>query len=116
VLTSHELRSDSATGSTTITAQLVVNGEHVTVLGEGNGPIDAFVHALRSGLGSTIDVLDYAEHAMGQGSQATAVAYVETSVEGGPDGGSVKWGVGTDPSTITAALRAVLNAHERQRG
>jgi 2-isopropylmalate synthase len=111
-LTSHELRSDSASGSTSITAQLVVDDQAVTVMGEGNGPIDAFVHALHAGLGSSIDVLDYAEHAMGQGSQATAVAYVETSVAGG----AVKWGVGTDPSTITAALRAVLNAHERHQG
>ena len=68
-----------------------------------------FVHALRKDLGSTIDVLDYAEHAMGQGSEATAVAYVETTAADG----EVRWGVGTDPSTITAALRAVLNAHER---
>jgi len=110
-LESHELRSDSASGRTTITAQLVADGEHLTVVGDGNGPIDAFVHAVRTGLRSTIDVLDYAEHAMGQGSEATAVAYVETSA----NGGSVKWGVGTDPSTITAALRAVLNAHERHQ-
>ena len=110
-LRSHELRSDSATGRTAITAQLVVDGEPVTVDGEGNGPIDAFVHALRSGLGARSTCVDYAEHAMGQGSEATAVAYVETS-----DGdGTVKWGVGTDPSTITAALRAVLNAHERHQ-
>ena len=33
--------------------------------GEGNGPIDAFVHALRDGLGADLDVLDYAEHAIG---------------------------------------------------
>jgi 2-isopropylmalate synthase len=108
-LTSHELRSDSE-GATTITAQLVVNGAPVTVTGSGNGPIDAFVHALRSGLDSTIDVTDYAEHAMGSGSQATAVAYVETRDEKG----TVMWGVGTDPSTVTASLRAVLNAHDRQ--
>jgi 2-isopropylmalate synthase len=105
------LRSDSA-GTTSITAQLVVDGAPVTVSGEGNGPIDAFVHALRNGLGSTVDVLDYAEHAMGQGSKATAVAYVETSAADG----SVLWGVGTDPSTVTASLRAVLNAHERHAG
>ncbi len=108
-LTSHELRSDSASGRTSITAQLVIDGEPLTIIGEGNGPIDAFVRALRSGAGATLDVTDYAEHAMGQGSQATAVAYVETiSAEHG-----ILWGVGTDPSTITASLRAVLNAHER---
>ena len=109
VLSSHELRSDSASGRTTITAQLVVDGVAVTISGEGNGPIDAFVHALRQGIGSTIDLLDYAEHAMGKGSEATAVAYVETSAASG----EVRWGVGTDPSTVTAALRAVLHAHER---
>ena len=65
--------------------------------------------SLRQGLASTIDVLDYAEHAIGKGSEATAVAYVETSSAGG----DVRWGVGTDPSTVTAALRAVLHAHER---
>jgi 2-isopropylmalate synthase len=109
VLSSHELRSDSASGRTTITAQLAVDGVAVTISGEGNGPIDAFVHALRQGIGSTIDLLDYAEHAMGKGSEATAVAYVETSAASG----EVRWGVGTDPSTVTAALRAVLHAHER---
>ncbi|MEN9822774.1 MAG: 2-isopropylmalate synthase [Actinomycetota bacterium] len=109
-LSSHELRSNSE-GRTSITAQLVVDGEHRTVTGEGNGPIDAFVHALRSGLASSIDVLDYSEHAIGQGSEAMAVAYVETTASTG----QVKWGVGTDPSTITAALRAVLSAHERQQ-
>jgi 2-isopropylmalate synthase len=62
-------------------------------------------------VGATLDVIDYAEHAMGQGSEALAVAYVETiSAEHG-----VLWGVGTDPSTITASLRAVLNAHERSQ-
>ena len=108
-LHSHELKSDSTSGTTTITAQLVVNGEHRTITGSGNGPIDAFVHAVREGLGTRIDVVDYAEHAMGQGSEATAVAYVETT-----DGaGNVRWGVGTDPNIITASFRAVLGAYER---
>ena len=110
-LESHELRSDSSTGRTSITAQLVVQGEHRTVTGEGNGPIDAFVRSLRTGLGATLDVVDYAEHAIGQGSEAMAVAYVETS----NGDGTIKWGVGKDPSTITAALRAVLAAHERHQ-
>jgi len=108
-LNSHELRSDSATGTTTITAQLVIDEQPITVQGKGNGPIDAFVRALREGLGATLDVVDYAEHAMGTGSEAMAVAYLETKTADG----DVLWGVGTDPSTITAALRAVLNAHER---
>ena len=110
-LNSHELHSDSATGRTSITAQLVVDDSPVTIIGEGNGPIDAFVHALADGIGAELNVLDYAEHAIGQGSEANAVAYVETSE---PEG-NVLWGVGVDPNIITASLRAVLNAHERHR-
>jgi 2-isopropylmalate synthase len=110
VLHSHELRSDSSSGRTSITAQMVVKGTASTITGEGNGPIDAFVNALRSGLSADIDVLDYAEHATGQGSEATAVAYVETT----DSDGNVLWGVGSDPNIITASLRAVLAAHERR--
>jgi 2-isopropylmalate synthase len=108
-LDSHELKSDS-TGATTITAQITVDGARQTVIGQGNGPIDAFVQGLRSGLGIDIDVLDYTEHALGAGADATAVAYVESTTSTG----SVKWGVGKDPNIITASLRAVLAAAERQ--
>ena len=108
-LDSHELKSDSS-GATTITAQIAVNGARQTVVGQGNGPIDAFVHGLRTGLGIDIDVLDYTEHSLGAGADATAVAYVESTTSKG----SVKWGVGTDPNIITASLRAVLAAAERQ--
>ena len=109
-LESHEMRSDSASGRTTITAQLVIGGEHKTISGEGNGPVDAFVHAMNSGLNTSIDVVDYSEHALGQGSEATAVAYVEMKVG---EGTETRWGVGRDPNTTSAVLRAVLGAFER---
>src|SRR4051794_28716237 len=71
----------------TVTAQLLVNGDHRTVNAEGNGPIAAFVHALRSGIGIDVEVLDYAEHAVSAGSEATAAAYVEVRDEDG----NVRW-------------------------
>jgi len=108
-LEGHEMRSDSVSGRTTITAQLVIDGKHTTVSGEGNGPVDAFVHAVNAGLNAQIDVVDYSEHAMGQGSEATAVAYVEMK-NGNSD---TRWGLGTDPNTTSAVLRAVLAAYER---
>jgi len=108
VLRSHELTS-GAEGSTAITAQVLVDGEARTVRGSGNGPIAAFVDAVRTDLGVTIDVLDYSEHSMGVGSDATAVAYVETE-DADHD---VRWGVGTDPNIITASLKAVLAAADR---
>ena len=110
-LVSHELRSDSATGNTEITAHIDINGTRQTFTAKGNGPIDAFVRAIRGEFSGNLDVRDYTEHALGQGSQATAVAYVET----GDDNGHTRWGVGIDPNTITASLRAVLNAFERHQ-
>jgi 2-isopropylmalate synthase len=110
LLRSHELvtREDD---TTTITAQLSVDGGATTVTGTGNGPIAAFVHAVSSGLGIEIDVVDYHEHSMGRGADASAVAYVE-SVDAS---NTVRWGIGTDPNIITASLRAVLAAAERAR-
>jgi 2-isopropylmalate synthase len=107
-LEAHELVSDS--GTTRITARLSVGGATRTVAGSGNGPIAAFVDALRTSLGIEIDVVDYAEHALGQGASAGAVAYVET-VDGE---GTPRWGVGTDSNIVTASLRAVLSALARR--
>jgi len=109
-LRGHDLVSGDGGDGTRITAQLVVDGTPRTVTGTGNGPIAAFVDALRSGLGVEIDVVDYAEHALGQGADATAVAYVETIARDG----SLWWGVGTHANIITASLRAVLSALARQ--
>ncbi len=96
---------------TTVTAQLLVDGEPRTVMGEGNGPIDALVGALRSELGVEFGVKDYSEHALTAGSEASAVAYVEAE---GPDG-STWWGVGMDSSILEASLHAVVSAADRAR-
>ncbi len=104
-LRSSELSSTSD-GESTITAQLLVRDAPTTVTGSGNGPVAAFVDGLRSGLGVAVEVVDYHEHSLGAGADATAVAYVET--KGGD--GTVRWGVGTDPNIITASLKAVLGA------
>jgi 2-isopropylmalate synthase len=92
-----------------VTAQLMVNGEPRTISADGNGPIAAFVHALRSGLGIEVEVLDYAEHAVSAGEEATAAAYVETR----DADGTVRWGVGLDESILTASLKAVLGGVNR---
>jgi 2-isopropylmalate synthase len=110
-LLSHESTTDTVAGSTKLVAQVVLDGKHHTISGAGNGPIDAFVQGLRTEMGVDLDVVDYAEHAMGQGSEATAVAYVETV----GDDQNLRWGVGSDPNTTTASLRAVLSAFERHQ-
>jgi 2-isopropylmalate synthase len=108
-LLSHETTTGEKGAS--VTAQLLVDGEHRTVAGRGNGPIDAFVAALQADLGVDVDVHDYSEHAVGAGSDAVAVAYVETEREDG----TVKWGVGMHESILSASLRAVVSAVNRHR-
>ncbi len=98
-------------GHTSVTAQLLVDGQHRTIVGEGNGPIDALVFALGSELGIVLEVKDYSEHALTEGSGASAVAYVECA---GPDG-STWWGVGRDSSILDASLAAVVSAANRAR-
>ena len=113
-LRSHELHTSASddAGRTRVTAQLEVDGEATTIVGEGDGPVEAFVSAIVNHFGEEFDVVDYAEHAIGRGSNAQAVAYVET-VNGEND---IRWGIGQDPNITTASLRAVLNAFERQHG
>jgi len=107
------LASEMSTGGgrTAVTAQLLVDGEPRTVMGEGNGPIDALVGALRTDLGVSFEVKDYSEHALTSGSGASAVAYVEAE---GPDG-TTWWGVGMDSSILDASLAAVVSAADRGR-
>jgi 2-isopropylmalate synthase len=118
-LVGHELHtrdSEGGEGKTTLTAQVVVDGAHHTVVGSGSGPISAFVRGLREAFGVSFDVVDYAEHALAVGAgshsaEAQAAAYVETV----GDSDEPRWGIGVDENITTAGLKAVLAALERHQ-
>ena len=104
-----DYQTSVADGGTTVVARLEVDGRDRAVRGTGTGPVAALVHALQTEFGVTCEVLDFSEHAVGAGTDAAAVAYVETR-----DGdGNVRWGVGVHPSVLTASLRAVVCAFAR---
>jgi 2-isopropylmalate synthase len=105
-LVGYETTSDD--GGVKVKARLSVGTRPLAISGHGNGPISALVHALRQDLGIEVEVRDYAEHALGAGEEATAVAYVEVRSHD-----EVRWGVGMDPNITTASLKAVLSALER---
>ena len=94
-------------GPDRLTVDLVDHGVERTVEGSGNGPLDAFAQTL-GGLGTHVEILDYAEHALSTGGDATAAAYVECAV-----GDQVLWGVGIDPSITTASFKAIISAVNR---
>ena len=86
---------------------VVAGGRQQALVGRGNGPIAAFVDALRT-IGHDVRVLDYAEHALSAGGDARAAAYVECAI-----GERILWGVGIDPNIVTASLKAVVSAINR---
>jgi len=93
----------------TLAAEISADGRPRQIEGTGNGPISAFCDALAS-IGVQVRVLDYTEHALTEGTDAQAAAYVEGEI-----GGQVFWGVGIDTNTVTASMRAVLSAVNRSR-
>jgi 2-isopropylmalate synthase len=101
-------RHDSSESGDRLTALLRVDGKTSEIVGDGNGPIAAFVHSLAEQSGLMIHVLDYHEHAMSTGEDATAAAYVNADIDG-----EAVWGVGLHPSIVTASLRALVNAVDR---
>ena len=77
----------------------------LSLTGRGNGLISSVVAALAEA-GTAIEIEDYAEHALGHGSDAQAAAYVEARAA---DGRKV-FGVGIDADIATASVRAVIAA------
>jgi 2-isopropylmalate synthase len=100
-------------GKVELSVTVDIDGTRRDLTGIGNGPIDAFVHALSdlnamAGQSVHVRVLDYAEHALSAGGDAQAAAYVECEI-----GDSTLWGVGVDPNIVTASLQAVASAANR---
>ena len=92
-----------------VSARLKFNGREITIAGKGNGPVDAFVRAICDGCGIDVHVMNYHEHAVGSGEDATAVAYVQIRI--GRD--QTLYGAGMHGNIVTATLRAVLSAVNR---
>jgi 2-isopropylmalate synthase len=92
-----------------LTARLKLDGHEQRISGEGNGPVDAFVRALREAYGYDVHVLSYHEHGIGAGEDAAAVSYVQLRV--GAD--RALYGVGTNSNIVTATLLAVVSAVNR---
>ena len=79
--------------------------------GEGNGPINAAVHALQ-GAGIGIQVRSYEERSMvpiGEDGNAQACAFMEVA---GTNGGD-RYGVGIDSNIVTASLKALISGINR---
>jgi 2-isopropylmalate synthase len=100
--------SEAADGGSSVSARIAHGDAVRSIGGTGNGPIDAFVSGLRSGLGVEIAVRDYSEHATTAGANSAAVAYVQLEI-----GGKLVYGVARDANIVTASLRAIVSGLNR---
>ena len=95
-------------GHDAIELRVAHDGKERLLRGEGEGAISAFVDAWMRYSGQQVNVVDYAEHAIGEGTHAEAAAYVQLSLD------SVRVsGAAMDHDTVSASLKAVLSALNR---
>ncbi|GGX95071.1 2-isopropylmalate synthase [Litchfieldella qijiaojingensis] len=106
-LINHRLSSEPDSPRIHLEAVIEDAGQRKTIAGEGNGPLASFIKALAAN-GIEAEIIDYHEHARGQGSDAEAIAYVEVRV-----GGKAIFGVGLDQSITSASMKAVMSALNR---
>lgn len=91
---------------------MTIHGEAQWLTGEGNGPIDAFIHALAS-IGIQANVHSYEERSMSnsrEGSHAKACAFIELAQAGQT---ATAYGIGVDENIITASLKAIISGLNR---
>ncbi|MBV9471187.1 MAG: 2-isopropylmalate synthase [Abitibacteriaceae bacterium] len=90
-------------------ARLIMNGEPKEIRAVGNGPINAFVLALKNNGVAQFDLLSYAEHSLSRGAEAKAVAYIEIKTPNGKH----YFGAAIDTNIELASIKAVLSALNR---
>lgn len=98
--------SRASDGTRLFAGTITVGGKEQQVSGRGKGLVSSVLSTLRQTFGLELDVLDYAEHALGKGTDARAAAYLECAL---PDG-RIVWGVGIDEDVATSTVRAILSA------
>jgi 2-isopropylmalate synthase len=102
------LAGETGSGLRNLEAVIKDAGKEVTIKGQGTGPIDGFVDALTKHMGVEIAVIDYSEHTLRPGADASAICYMETEVNG-----KKVFGVGVNSNIVAASLEALVSAVNR---
>jgi 2-isopropylmalate synthase len=90
-------------------ARINIEGQPHALSGSGNGPIDAFVHALAGTGLPRFDIVNYSEHSLGAGAEAKAVSYIQVKMERG----AAFFGAGIDTNIELASIKAIVSALNR---
>lgn len=103
--------SHEGEGASTVqcVARVAVDGVTHDLRATGNGPINAFVNAMKEELVADFNIVSYAEHSLGEGSRAEAIAYIQIRTPSG----ETFFGAATDTNIELASIKAVLYALNR---
>ena len=86
-------------------AELHCFGQTLNIQGEGDGVVDAFVEAIKGSTDIDFEIMEYGEHALGQGADAEAVTYIQLK-----DGLQRYTGVAISRDIVSSSLNALLRA------
>tara|TARA_B100000700_G_scaffold37587_1_gene37196 strand:- start:4650 stop:6332 length:1683 start_codon:yes stop_codon:yes gene_type:complete len=102
----HHIKSSSSSKSQEdlLKIKITEDGIEKQIEGSGNGPIDAFINALKNDLNLSVKISDFHQHAISTGSDAKAVAYIEIQNKG-----ESSWGVGMHANTVIASFLSVIS-------
>ena len=89
----------------TFNAKIDYFGKELAISGEGDGVLDAFVVGLRQAIKIDFEIMEYGEHALGQGADAEAVTYIQLKC-----GGRRYSGVAISKDIISSSLNAFMGA------
>ncbi len=90
-------------------ATMVIDGAQRELAGTGNGPIDAFAHALVGAGVRPFEILSYSEHSLGKGADSRAVSYIQIKTSADV----TLFGVGMDTNIEIASMNAIVSALNR---
>jgi len=90
-------------------AEVKFQGTKKVIEGTGNGPINAFVHAMEKEGWKDFHLTDFRQHALGGGSATDSAAYIQLTLYEG----EAAYGCGTDSNIETAGLKALISAYNR---
>jgi 2-isopropylmalate synthase len=92
-----------------IEAKILFDDQEIELNGSGNGPINAFVHALDNNGLKKFKLTDYRQHSIGEGSATRSATYIQLKNESG----ILRYGCGIDSSIEKSGLLALVSAINR---
>ena len=105
VISLENFKFEKQEGREFFTAQIDYFGKEISISGQGDGILDALVEALKNSINIGIEIMEYGEHALGQGADAEAVTYIQIRYEDRRYSG-----VAISKDIVTSSINAFMGA------